>query len=404
MDDVVLANNNQIQQTDNAELSVTGIAEGLLLDTKDYLATKQVITMPITELATLGTTGLELLPKFRTITSTTTLHTDNLFRLANAEVGDVLKTAKNGDNWGAIKTAEGKSKMARFQSVNGVSATTKTVKPLHPAIIAAMVALYSIDQKMDEILDIGKQILAFREIDREAKIEGYMAGLISLLGKFKYNREDEQFIINGRKQMMEYQQNTREMMIAYQKEVHLIVNSKNLLVSQSKVKEILDKLLRNFKYYRLSLYTFSMASFAEVILSGNFKEDNLLNVIGEIESISLAYRELFNQCSAYLQKLSDAAIGTTITKGIGAAGKTAGKFVGNIPLINKGSVDEFLQDKGARLKDSADNIEKMAAQAFAEIANPNTGIFIEKMRDLIQIYNHTQEICFDDKFIYLVGE
>lgn len=31
-------------------------------------------------------------------------------------------------------------------------------------------------------------------------------------------------------------------------------------------------------------------------------------------------------------------------------------------------------------------------------------VFTEKMRDLILIYNHTAEICFDDKQIYLIAE
>ena len=33
-----------------------------------------------------------------------------------------------------------------------------------------------------------------------------------------------------------------------------------------------------------------------------------------------------------------------------------------------------------------------------------TGVFTEKMRDMILIYNHTAEICFDDKQIYLIAE
>lgn len=32
------------------------------------------------------------------------------------------------------------------------------------------------------------------------------------------------------------------------------------------------------------------------------------------------------------------------------------------------------------------------------------GVLTEKMRDLVLIYNHTAEICFDDKQIYLIAE
>ena len=40
-------------------------------------------------------------------------------------------------------------------------------------------------------------------------------------------------------------------------------------------------------------------------------------------------------------------------------------------------------------------------ESFAKLGNPGTGVFLEKMEDLIQIYNHTTEICVDDNKILL---
>lgn len=37
------------------------------------------------------------------------------------------------------------------------------------------------------------------------------------------------------------------------------------------------------------------------------------------------------------------------------------------------------------------------------ISNPGTAVFVDKMTDMIQIYNHTEQICFDEKRIYLIG-
>ena len=36
---------------------------------------------------------------------------------------------------------------------------------------------------------------------------------------------------------------------------------------------------------------------------------------------------------------------------------------------------------------------------FAEISNPGIRVFIEKLENMIQIYGHTTEICFDEKKI-----
>lgn len=45
-------------------------------------------------------------------------------------------------------------------------------------------------------------------------------------------------------------------------------------------------------------------------------------------------------------------------------------------------------------------MEKEAVHRFTFISNPSTRVFIDKMED----YNHTEQICFDDKKIYLVAD
>lgn len=86
------------------------------------------------------------------------------------------------------------------------------------------------------------------------------------------------------------------------------------------------------------------------------------------------------------------------------AGKAVGKFIGSVPLIKKGSVDEFLQSSGERLRKNAVEMEKEAVHHFATINDPGTGVLMDKMEDMIQIYNHTTQICFDKEKIYLVSD
>ena len=44
--------------------------------------------------------------------------------------------------------------------------------------------------------------------------------------------------------------------------------------------------------------------------------------------------------------MANIGIEANIVKGIGTVGKNFGKFIGGIPLIKEGPVDEFLQEKG----------------------------------------------------------
>lgn len=400
---VSLNKQNEVQKVENSEINLLEVAEGILLDTRTVIEKKQVMSMPIAELATLGTAVSSLLPAFRTITETTTIHADGLYRLANESVGDVLKAAKDGTFWGSFKTAEGNSKFVKLQEANMAPATTTAVMPLDPATMMIAVALFSIEQKMNHILEMEKQILSFLQIEKESKIEADMEMLTSTLKKYKYDWNNEHFIASSHKLTMDIQRSSRGHMLSYQKAVSEMLNAKKCVISQSKVNDMLDDLLKKFKYYRLSLYIFSMASFMEVMLSGDFKEIKLRSVQEDIEKQSLLYRDTFDQCSAYLEKMSDLAIDTTIAKGIGTAGKAVGKLIENIPVLKEGPVDEFLQESGDHLKKDAARMERKAAESFAALSNPGVGVFVEKMNDMIQIYTRTENIYFDKEMIYLVA-
>lgn len=151
-------------------------------------------------------------------------------------------------------------------------------------------------------------------------------------------------------------------------------------------------------------YTYSLASMMEIMLGGNYKEEYIAGIKDEIVRLSGNYRELFEKSSMYLEKLGGSAVEANVLKGIGSAGKAVGKFIGSIPLVKEGPVDEFLQDGGAHLKKNAVDMEKKAVHQFAVLNNSGTHIFVNKMEDMIQIYNHTEQICFDKERLYLVGE
>ena len=222
-------------------------------------------------------------------------------------------------------------------------------------------------------------------------------------GNYKLSWDNDLFVANNHKMVEDIQRTARKNVISYQKAVQEVVKSKNLLVVNGKVNSTLEELQKKFKYYRLSLYTFSMAGFAEIMLSKNFKEEYIAGVKSEIEKMAFEYRDLFAECSAYLEKMKSMSLEANVVKGLSAASTAVGNLIGKIPKVKDGQVDEFLIDSGAKLLKGTDESQKRLIESFAEISNPGIGVFTERMRDLIQIYNHTSEICFDRDNIYLIA-
>lgn len=237
---------------------------------------------------------------------------------------------------------------------------------------------------------------------KKSEIEADVETLVNIIKKYKLNWDNEHFVTSNHKMILDIQRTARKNMNSYQKQVNEILASKKFVIAQTKVDSQLKDLQKKFKYYRLALYTFSLASLLEIMLSGNFKEEYISGIKEEVSEFSKTYRDLFGQCSIYLEKMSDSALDTNVLKGIGTVSKTVGKFVGGIPLVRKGPIDELLQDRGAHLTKNAVGIENKAVKKFAAISNPGTRVFLNQMEDMIQIYNHTSQICFDKEKIYLV--
>lgn len=379
------------------------LTEEMLEDARKSINLKNTLSLPIEELSMLGASISSLVPAFNTITQTTSLPTDGLYKIANAALGDTLKMAKNGNAWGAMKTIKGKSKMVQLKEVGSLTATTKTVLPIDPATIIVAMMLYSIEKDIKEISETQKKILSFLEVENESQIEADVETLMEIVNNYKYNWDKELVIANSHNVIMDIKNRSRKNILAFQKKLTNEVSKKQLLTSQGKINSTLADLLKKFKYYRLSIYIFSLASLMEIMLSGNFKEEYIENTKNEIEKLSSKYRDYFNEASLYIEKISKNGVEANLFKGIGLAGKTAGKFIGNIPLIKKGPVDEFLKAKGENLYNDAQEIEKNLVRNFAALANPGTRMLIGKIEDLNYIYNRTNQICFNKDSIFFLS-
>ena len=379
------------------------LTEEMLEDARKSINLKNTLSLPIAELSMLGSSVSSLAPVFNTITQTTSLPTEGLYKIANIALGDTLKMAKNGNAWGAMKTSIGKSKMVQLKEVGSLTATTKTVLPIDPATIIVAMMLYSIEKDIKEISETQKKILSFLEVENESQIEADVETLMEIVNNYKYNWDKELVVANSHNVIMDIKNRSRKIILAFQKKLTTEVSKKQLLTSQGKINSTLADLLKKFKYYRLSIYIFSLASLMEIMLSGNFKEEYIEKTKNEIEKLSSKYRDYFNEASLYIEKISKNGVEANLFKGIGLAGKTAGKFIGNIPLIKKGPVDEFLTAKGENLYNDAQEIEKNLVRNFAELANPGTRMLIGKIEDLNYIYNRTNQICFNKDSIFFLS-
>ena len=367
----------------------------LLEDARNISIVKKAsLSLPIAQLSTLGSGVASLIPTLSSAVQSAGGNPETLYRIVNAATGDVLKMAKNGNAWGAMFTESGKSKMVQLQAVNPAT--------INPAMIMMAVALFAIEKELGNIADMEKQIISFLQIEKEAEIEADVITLGEIISKYKHNWDNERYMASNHKLICDIQRTARKNMISYQKQVAEALKAKQFIVVGPQVNSALTDVLKKFKYYRLALYTFSLSSLTEIMLSGNFKEENITAAITEIRSNSEEYRKLYGECSVFLENMSKSSIETNLLTGIGVASDAIGNVIGNIPFVKNAQADKFLIDQGGKMKSDAQNISKDVIASFAEVSNPSTAGFVSRLEDMNNIYNHTREICIVDENIYLI--
>lgn len=388
----------------NNKSEVVRVSEELLSDARNYMNESTKLSVPIVELATLGSVVSSMIPALNTVTQTTTVGAQGLYRVANMGATDALKVAQNGTYWGSFKTAEGVSKFAQLTEAEPLSSTTVTQMPVSPAMMMMAVALYGVEKQLGNIADMQKEMCRDLEIEKESRIEADLETIVVIINKYKYGWDNEQFISSNHQTVCDIQRSARANMISFEKKVSAMIQKRNFINVQANVTEKQRQLEKQFKYYRLAVYTYSLSSMLEIMISGNFKEEYIVDVKSEIASISDKYRKLFTDSSLYLEKMSISAVDSNLLKGVGAVTRGAGKLVGAIPFVKEGQIDEILLESGEEIEQNAKKIERKSVGDFASNANPGIGIFVDQMENMIQIYNHTEQILFDEKEIYLIAE
>ena len=124
MDNIIKFNSNdsqELSQTPCAEVNdLINITDSVLLDVRTDISQSKSLSMPIAQLSTLGAGVASLLPAFRTVTQTSTVAAEGLYRIPNAVIGDTLKAAKSGNFWPSFKNS---NKLAQLQKVESLQST-----------------------------------------------------------------------------------------------------------------------------------------------------------------------------------------------------------------------------------------------------------------------------------------
>ncbi len=378
---------------ENEKYNLTQISNYMLSNIRKDNLNKNCYSLPISKLSEVSPIMTSTANNIKEIIKNKKKN-DKLYCITNLGKNDSLKSMRDGKTfWGSIKKEDGTSTMAKLKEVN-----PNEIMQLDPMIMMMSFALSNIESELSEIKELNKKILSFLEDEKESEIESDLEILNRSISDFRFNLEDEKYLVNNHKQVMDIKRTANKNILFYKKQIKDDLLKDKLFTTNNMMNSIIDEIQKKFKYYRLSLYIYSFSSLMEVLLLGNYKSDYLLSKKHELDELDNEYLNVFNEALEYVRKNANKSLEGNILSGLGSAGKTIGSLASKVKVKN---IDSWLNDKSDNLKQTSDNIKDNFVNKFDEIKESNSKTFINQIEKINCIYNNTKQIYFDDENIYL---
>lgn len=315
--------------------------EHALSEIKDNYQTSPLAKIPFTEIAALG-------GSFAGVVETmATPATEGLYRCVFPKgVTGTLAMAKDGS--GALGTImnDGIVGQARWIPVD------KAIGPAYLKATLVAVAVIAVVKQIQDIKDGQKEIISILERDKKSQLLADYDLLASYMDDYQFYWENDASLMVNLNQVKNIKRNAMKDLRSYVEQIEgMLAAKKNLLKMQSasyKIGQILDR----FVHYKLALHVFALSEYMEVMLSKNFQAEYLSKTEDEIREHAMKFRNLYTECFDKIEILKKEAITTQVANKLADVSRSVGSFIGRIPVVKDGPVDEFLIGIGDSIGDA----------------------------------------------------
>lgn len=362
--------------------------ERALAEIKDTFQTSPLAKIPFTEIAALG-------GSFAGVAQTiATPAAEGLYRCVFPKgITGTLAMAKDGS--GALGTIlnDGIVGQARWIPVD---------KAIGPACLKATlvaVAVLAVAKQVQDIKDGQKEIIGILERDKKSQLLADYDLLASYMDEYKFYWENEASLVVNLNQVKNIKRNSMKDIRSYTDQIeNMLYAKKNLLKMQTASNKI-GQLLDRFVHYKLALHVFALSEYMEVMLSKNFQAEYLNKIEDEIREHAMKFRNLYTACFDKIESIKKDAVTTQTANKLADVSRTVGNFIGRIPLVKEGPVDEFLISVGDSISDTEKKKLEKTLAYFIQYKDSGLTPIAEHIAIINQLSNKPVVMLYDNKVL-----
>lgn len=362
--------------------------ERALAEIKDTFQTSPLAKIPFTEIAALG-------GSFAGVAQTiATPAAEGLYRCVFPKgITGTLAMAKDGS--GALGTIlnDGIVGQARWIPVD---------KAIGPACLKATlvaVAVLAVAKQVQDIKDGQKEIIGILERDKKSQLLADYDLLASYMDEYKFYWENEASLVVNLNQVKNIKRNSMKDIRSYTDQIENMLSAKKNLLKMQTASNKIGQLFDRFVYYKLALHVFALSEYMEVMLSKNFQAEYLNKIEDEIREHAMKFRNLYTACFDKIESIKKDAVTTQTANKLADVSRTVGNFIGKIPLVKEGPVDEFLISVGDSISDTEKKKLEKTLAYFIQYKDSGLTPIAEHIATINQLSNKPVVMLYDNKVL-----
>lgn len=313
--------------------------EHALAEIKDTYQTSPLAKIPFAEIAALGGSFSGLAQTMAPPA------TEGLYRCVFPKGVTGTLAMKDGAYLGTIMN-DGIVGQARWTPVETL------VNPTSVQVALVAVAVLAVAKQVQDIKDGQKEIIGILERDKKSQLLADYDLLASYMDDYKFYWENEPSLVVNLNQVKNIKRNAMKDLRSYIEQIEGMLSAKKNLLKMQTASYKIGQLLDRFVHYKLALHVFALSEYMEVMLSKNFQAEYLNKIEDEIREYAMKFRNLYTACFDKIELLKKEAVTTQAANKLADVSRSVGSFIGKIPLVKEGPVDEFLISVGDSISDA----------------------------------------------------
>lgn len=362
---------------------------------------KKYNTLPLSELPALGL-ALEPVVEFissatGTVSSASAAGGSGLYWV-NVPQGAHLASFKNGKGYLGAALSNTNNQVGAGQAV--LNPATSNSIAFDPTLILVSCVIFTITQKLDSCIQVGKNILQYLELKDKSEITGSINFMTDVFNNYKLNWNNQRFIDSNLAESVSIKRRSEESIELQKMLIENELSDDGMLHGQKFIIEKYNSIVTHLKNYQLALYMMSFSMFLEIIFNENYDSEYLKKALNKINKYSIDYRMIYSDCYNFLKKIKVSSIGGKVKNGVAKLSGFAGNAIKTTPVINKSNLDKSLIGAGERLERSnLLNIENFMKE-FISLKDDYSKPISDSIREIGKLFNSDIKLLFDDKTIY----